>query len=83
MDYATKIQLVNSMKTRDELCRKLRHLIEMVLVSLGVKISEIHAVRGKELGDYISVDIAVFVNCPSCAKYKYVAFFVDHATIYS
>ena len=24
-----------------------------------------HTIRGKELGDYISVDIAVFVNCES------------------
>ena len=44
---------------------------------------KIHAIRGKELGDYISVDIAVFVNCPSREGFKYVACFVDHATKFS
>ena len=32
---------------------------------------------------YISVDLAVFVNCPSREGYKYVACFTDHATKYS
>ena len=36
-----------------------------------------HTIRGKELGDYISVDIAVFVNCESCEGCKYVVYFVD------
>jgi hypothetical protein len=27
--------------------------------------SKIHTIRGAELGNYISVDIAVFVNCES------------------
>ena len=39
-----------------------------------------HTIRGKELGDYISVDIAVFVKCESREGYKYVVCFVDHAT---
>jgi hypothetical protein len=45
--------------------------------------NKIHKIRGKELGDYISVDLAVFVNCPSREGYKYVACFTDHATKYS
>ena len=34
----------------------------------------------QHLVDYISVDIAVFVNCESRQGYKYVVCFVDHAT---
>ena len=45
--------------------------------------NKIHTIRGAELGDYIYVDIAVFVNCESREGYKYVACFVDHATKYS
>ena len=43
---------------------------------------KIHKIRGKKLGDYISCDLAVFVNCESKMGYKYVAAFVDHATKY-
>ena len=42
-----------------------------------------HTIRGKEPSDYISVDIAVFVNCESREGYKYVVCFVDHATKFS
>ncbi len=35
---------------------------------------------GTELVDYISVDLAVFVNCESLEQYKYVVCFLDHAT---
>ena len=45
--------------------------------------AKVHAIRGKKLGDYISVDLAVFVNCQSREGYKYVACFTDHATKYS
>ena len=36
--------------------------------------------EGAHLGAYISVDIAVFINCPSRQGYRYVVTFVDHAT---
>ena len=39
-----------------------------------------HKIRGKELGDYVSTDVAVFINCPSREGYKYVVGFTDHAT---
>ena len=45
--------------------------------------NKVHAIRGNELGDYVSVDIAVFVNCASRKGFKYVACFVDHATKFS
>ena len=45
--------------------------------------NKIHTIRGAELGDYISVDIAVFVNCESHEGYKYGVCFVDHAIKYS
>jgi hypothetical protein len=39
--------------------------------------NKIRTIRGAALGDYISVDIAVFVNCKSREGYKYVVYFVD------
>ncbi len=45
-----------------------------------MEFKKVHAVRGKNLGDYISVDIAVFINCPSREGYHYVVRFLDHAT---
>jgi hypothetical protein len=44
---------------------------------------KIHAIRGQRLGDYISVDITVFINCPSRKGYRYVVQFLDHATKHS
>ena len=46
-------------------------------------VQKIHAIRGQRLGDYISADIAVFINCPSREGYRYVLQFLDHATKYS
>ena len=45
-----------------------------------ISFEKIHRIRGKELGNYISVDLAVFVNCESRKEYKYVVCFLDHAT---
>ncbi len=39
-----------------------------------------HHSGGAALGDYISVDTVVFVNCASREGYKYVVCFMDHAT---
>jgi hypothetical protein len=44
---------------------------------------KLHTIRGQALGEYISVDIAVFVNCESREGYKYVVCFVDHSTKFS
>ncbi len=38
---------------------------------------------GKNLGDYISVDNAVFINCPSREGYRYVVQLLDYATKHS
>ncbi len=43
----------------------------------------LYADLSPELGDYISVDLAVFVNCESRQGYKNVVCFTDHATKYS
>ena len=45
--------------------------------------SKIHSVRGQNLGNYISCDIAVYKNCPSREGYLYVVQFLDHATKYA
>ncbi len=45
-----------------------------------ISFEKVHRFRGKELGDYISVDLAVFVNCESREEYKYVVCLLDHAT---
>ncbi len=45
--------------------------------------NKIHTIRGAALGDYISVDIAMFVNCEGREGYKYMVCFVDHATKFS
>jgi hypothetical protein len=45
--------------------------------------NKIHTIQGAELGDYISVYIAVFVNYYSREGYKFMVCFVDHATKYS
>ena len=43
---------------------------------------KIHKIRGKEVRDYISCDIAVFVNCEARHGFRYVAALTDHATKY-
>ncbi len=45
-----------------------------------ISFEKVHRIRGKELGDYISVDSAVFVNCESREEYKYVVCLLDHVT---
>ncbi len=45
-----------------------------------ISFEKVHRIRGKELGDYTSVDLAVFVNCESREEYKYVVCLLDHAT---
>ena len=45
-----------------------------------ISFEKVHRIRGQELGDYISVDLAVFVNCESRKEYKYVVCLLDHAT---
>ncbi len=42
-----------------------------------------HTVRGKNFGDYVSVNIAVFIDCPSREGYRYVVQFLDYATKHS
>ncbi len=40
-------------------------------------------VKGENLEDHISVDIAVFINCPLREGYRYVVQFLDHVTKHS
>jgi hypothetical protein len=42
--------------------------------------SKIHKIRGKNFGDYISVDLALFPSIPSREGYKYVLTIIDHAS---
>ncbi len=46
-------------------------------------IKKLQTIRSQAIGEYISVDIAVFVNCKSRKGYKYVVCFVDHTTKFS
>ena len=44
-----------------------------------VSCNKLHKIRGKNIGDYISCDIAVFKNCELRKGYRYVLAFTDHA----
>ena len=39
--------------------------------------NKFHKIRGKQVGDYVSCDIAVFVNCPFRQGFKYVLEITD------
>ena len=84
-----KSRLVTGLQIEDKHIRKFkqddRHLCDICARSKLTRtiFKKLHTVRGQALGDYISVDIAVFVNCPSREGYKYVACFTDHATKFS
>ena len=43
---------------------------------------KIHKIRGKEVGDYISCEIALFMNCEARHGFRCVAALTDHATKY-
>ena len=81
-----KSRIVDGLKIENKDIRKFRESDKQVCdICARAKATrkpfqKIHAIRGKELGDYISVDIAVFLNCPSREGYRYVATFIDHAT---
>ena len=84
-----KSKLVTGLQIEDKHIRKFkqddRHVCDICARSKLTRtiFQKSHAIRGTELGDYISVDIAVFVNCPSREGYKYVVCFTDHATKFS
>ena len=86
---ANKSKLVNGLKIEDKHIRKFiksdKHVCDICARAKITRVSfnKIHAVRGQELGDYISCDIAVFKNCPSRERYLYVVQFLDHATKYA
>ena len=84
-----KSRLVTGLKIENKHIRKYkqddRHVCDICARSKLTRtiFKKFHTIRGHALGDYISVDIAVFVNCPSREGYKYVVCFTDHATKFS
>ena len=84
-----KSKLVKGLKIEDSHIRKFiqsdKHVCDVCARAKLTRMSfrKIHAIRGQRLGDYISADIAVFLNCPSREGYRYVLQFLDHATKYS
>jgi hypothetical protein len=81
-----KSKIVSGLKIEDKDIRRFmesdKHVCDICARAKATRksFSKIHAIRGKELGSYISVDMAVFINCPSRNGYRYVTTFVDHAT---
>ena len=84
-----KSKLVRGLKIEDSHIRKFiksdKHVCDVCARAKLTRMSfkKIHAIRGKQFGDYISVDIAVFINCPSREGFRYVLQFIDHATKFS
>ena len=84
-----KLKYVKGLKIEDSHIRKFvnsdKHVCDVCARAKITRMSfkKIHSIRGKRLGDYISADIAVFLNCPSRDGYRYVVQFIDHATKYS
>ena len=84
-----KSKLVRGLQIDDKHIRKYKeddkHVCDVCARSKLTRtiFKKIHSIRGKALGDYISVDIAVFVNCESREGYKYVVCFLDHGTKYA
>ena len=81
--------MVSGLQIEDKHIRKFTKTDKHVCdVSARAKItqvlfSKIHKIRDKELGNYISCDIAVFKNCPSKEGFLYVVQFLDHSTKYA
>jgi hypothetical protein len=81
-----KSKIINGLKIEDKDIRKFRESDKQVCdicaraKATRKSFKKSLVTRGKEIGDFISVDIAVFINCPSRQGYKYVATFIDHAT---
>ena len=81
-----KSKFVSGLKIEDKDIRKFiksdKHVCDICARAKATRKSfkKIHAIRGKKLGEFISVDIAVFVNCPSREGFRYVVTFIDHAT---
>ena len=84
-----KSKLVKGLKIEDKHIRKFvnsdKHVCDVCARAKITRMAfkKTHAIRGKRLGDYISVDVAVFLNCPSREGYRYVVQFLDHATKHS
>ena len=83
---AHKEKLITGMKFSDKELRKYA-LKDIPLCDIcarakitRVSFNKLHKIRGKNIGDYISCDIAVFKNCESRKGYRYVLAFADHAT---
>ena len=81
-----KSKFVSGLKIEDKDIRKFiksdKHVCDICARAKATRKSfkKIHAIRGKKLGEFISVDIAVFVNCPSREGFRYVVTFINHAT---
>ncbi len=81
-----KSKLVRGLEIEDRHIRKYKkedkHVYDVCARAKLTRISfeKIHRISGKELGDYISVDLAVFVNFESREEYNYVVCLLDHAT---
>ncbi len=84
-----KSKLVKGLKIEDSHIRKFnksdKHVCDVCVRAKITRMAfkKVHAFRAKHLGDYISVEIAVFINCPSREGYRYVVQFLDHATKHS
>ena len=81
-----KSKLVKGLQVEDKHIRNYvkddKHVCDVCARAKLTRMSfaKIHRIRGTALGDYISVDLAVFINCPSREGIKYVACFLDHGT---
>ena len=66
-----KSKFVSGLKIEDKDIRKFiksdKHVCDICARAKATRKSfkKIHAIRGNKLGEFISVDIAVFENCPS------------------
>ena len=83
---AHKEKLISAMKFNDKELRKYA-LKDKLLCDIcarakirRVSFNKLHKIREKNIGDYISCDIAVFKNCESRKGYQYVLAFMDYAT---
>ena len=81
-----KSKLVKGLQVEDKHIRNYvkddKHVCDVCARAKVTRMSfaKVHKIRGTALGDYISVDLAVFINCPSREGIKYVACFLDHGT---
>ena len=81
-----KSKLVTGLKISEKHIRHFRlldhHVCDVCARSKATRhsLNKVYKFRENKLGACVSVDIAVFVNCPSREGYKCVVGFTDHAT---